>query len=117
MKVRFTFLHDVEIEVKTRRYVEKKVEASGKALTGLTRATVEIDQDKRGEYRVEVEIKQAKDIFRAEETAKTVEMAIDLVERELQEQIRASKEKELTLTRRGARSLKKRVSLDPNARL
>lgn len=116
MLVHFTFLRGVEVEERVRLYVEKKMDAAGKALGEPKEANVEIDQNKRGEYSVDVSLHSKGETFRASETASSVEEAIDTIERELQEQIRDYKKKTIDLERRRGRSGKKKTAIDESAR-
>ncbi len=118
MMVHFTFLRGVEVDAETRGYVEKKVQAAGKALTeGLVEANVEIGQDKRERFSVEVMIRSGKDVFRAkEDRAESTEEAIDKVEEKLQVQIRENRKRVADLEERGGRSVKKRLTVDEGAR-
>lgn len=116
MLVHFTFLRGVEVEERVRLYVEKKMDAAGKALGEPKEANVEIDQNKRGEYSVDVSLHSKGETFRASEMASSVEEAIDTIERELQEQIRDYKKKTIDLERRRGRSGKKKTAIDESAR-
>ena len=82
----------------------------------MARAEVEIHQNKKGLYEIQVSILTNESSFRAEETAKNIEEAIDIIEKELQEQIRDNKEKIATERRRGNRSIKKKMVIAEDAR-
>ncbi len=115
MNIKFLF-NGLEVDSDKRAYVEKKVLAVKKMLTTPERAEVDISQDKHGFYRVEVMLYEPHKSFRAEEVAQTIEAAIDLVEEKLKEQIRDDNEKQRVLSRRGARSIKKKTVIDDAAR-
>lgn len=116
MVIHFSFLHGIVVDEKTRAYMEKKIDTAGKMLEGLIRAEAEISQDKRELYKVEVSIFVDGSVFRAEEMSKTIEEAIDKIEKELQEQIRDNKERAVTEKRRGGRSIKKKLVVAEDAR-
>jgi ribosomal subunit interface protein len=79
-------------------------------------AEIEIDLDKKGKFRVEVMLHTPYQDYRGEDTTESVEGSIDNVYEELETQIRRDKEKIITLTRRGGRSIKKKMVIDENAR-
>lgn len=117
MTIHFTFLRGVEVEQDVRRYVQKKVESSGKALDGFVEANVTIGQDKQDRFSVEVSMRAGRDTYRAEEDrSESVESAIDKIEEKIQEQIRDNKGKRDDLKMRGARSIKKASVVDEGAR-
>ena len=115
MSIHFTFLHGVEVERKVRLYVEKKLKAAGKALDSV-KTVVEIEQDRRERYCVSVSLRSEGEVFRAKDTAESIEKAVDTIEDELQEQIRDWKKRRQDLERRRGRSGKKNTTVDKDAR-
>ncbi len=110
-------MNDVDVTVEAKAYIEKKIAAVAKLLARSERAEVEVGQDKRGLYRVEVMVHEPGQQYRAvEEEAESIMAGIDAVEVKLQEQIRDAHDKRRALERRGARSFKKKATIDDAAR-
>ena len=109
-------LKKVKIDSRTRDYIEKRLQAVRKMLDNILRVEVEIDLDKKGKFRAEVMIKTPRKLYRAEEITESIEGSIDLVVEQLKVQIRRSKDKAITLKKRGGRSIKKRIVVDEDAR-
>jgi ribosomal subunit interface protein len=101
---------------KQRDYIEKRLLSIKKVVDNIIKTEVEVDMDKKGLFRVEVMIHTPRDMFRAEETTDSVEGSIDLVVEELKTQITRKKDKIWTKIMRGARSVKKMISIDKDAR-
>ncbi len=117
MDIQFVF-NGLKITGKDREYVSEKVSAVRKLLGGgLERAVVDIHETPQNEVCVEVTLETPAKNFRAVETGANVRAAVDLVEDQLKEQIRDFKDRRQTLERRGARSIKKKLTLDESARL
>lgn len=110
------FFKGVEIDDKTRGYIEKRLTTLDKFLDNITKSEVEIDLDKKGKFRVEVMVHTPRNMFRADNTTDSIEASVDMVTDELQTQITHFKDKLRTLKKRGAISLKKKVVLDEEAR-
>lgn len=110
------FFKGIAVDVKTRQYIEKKLEALDKFIDNIVKSEVEVDLDKKGKFRVEVMIHTARNMFRADNTTDSIEASIDLVADELQTQMTHLKDKLRTLKKRGAMSIKKKVVLDEGAR-
>lgn len=112
---RFLF-KGVKIDDRTRDYIEKKISSIVKLLDKFLMVEVEIDLDKKGKFRVEVMVRTPYELFRSESTTISVEGSIDVVEDELKRQIKKFKDKRKTLIKRGGASIKKRTTIDENAR-
>ncbi|HAV11530.1 MAG TPA: ribosome-associated translation inhibitor RaiA [Candidatus Moranbacteria bacterium] len=106
----------VGIDDETKDYILKRLETLDKFVGKVIQTEVEVEMDKKGKFRVEVMIKTPRDLFRGEETTESIEGSIDLTVDQLQAQAVDAKEKFRTLRERGARSLKKKVVIDENAR-
>lgn len=115
------FYKGVKINGRTKEYIEKRLASVEKLLQNgkedfEVKREIEIDMDKKGKFRVEVMIDTPYKSYRVTETTESIEGSIDLVRDELECQIRKDKEKLITLRRRGARSLKKKLVIDEDAR-
>lgn len=106
----------VEVDERTKGYVEKRLMVLDKFAENILQVEVEIDMDKKGKFRVEVMVKTPRDLFRAENTTESIEASVDMAVDELQDQMIHVKEKLNTLRERGARSIKKKMVVDGNAR-
>lgn len=106
----------VEVDDETKDYILKRLETLDKVVGKVIQTEVEINLDKKGKFRVEVMIKTPRDLFRAEDTTESIEGSIDLIANELHAQIVKSQEKIWTKIKRGARSIKKKFTIDENAR-
>ena len=120
MNIRFLF-KEVKIDDRTKEYVSEKIEKLGKFFRSYHEdaeisAEVEIDLDKKGKFRVEVMLFTPYQKYRGEDTTESIEGSIDNVYEELETQIRRDREKIMTLTRRGGRSIKKKMVIDEGAR-
>ncbi len=114
--MRFLF-RGITIDSRTEEYIKKRLRALKKILNREeSHFEVEIEMDKKGKFRVEVMVELPGHLYRAEETTESIEGSVDIVESELQGQIRKEKEKALTLRMRGGRSIKKKLVVDGGAR-
>ncbi len=110
------FFKGVKIDDRTRKYVEKRIYAIEKLLKKINKIEIEIDIDKKGKFRAEAMIKTPYQMYRAEETSESIEGSVDMVETELRNQITKDLDRVRTEKKRGARSIKKKMTIDENAR-
>jgi putative sigma-54 modulation protein len=115
MNTRFLF-KGLEIDDRTKEYVLKRMERIAKLVDPVTEFEVEIEQDKKGKFRVEIMAKTPHNLYRAEETTESVEGSTDYVIDELEVQIDKKKNRNRDLKLRGNRSIKKKLVLDASAR-
>lgn len=106
----------IQIDERTREYIEKRLSTLDKFIDNILNAEVEIDLDKKGKFRVEVMLHTPRNMFRADNTTDSVEASIDLDIDELQDQITHMKDRLHTLKKRGGLSLKKKMVVDEEAR-
>lgn len=107
----------VYADSKMREYIEKKIASVFRIMSGVPRAEVEIGSDKKGVFTVEIMVKNANEKHIAKNSSESVQGAVDIIEEELKAQIRKEKERKSTLKMRGARSIKKKLVVDRNARM
>jgi len=110
------FFKGVKIDERTGDYIQKRLAALEKLLDKILRVEVEIDLDKKGKFRAEVMVKTPFQLYRAEEITESIEGSIDIVLEQLKVQIRKDKDRVVALRRRGGRSIKKKITIDQNAR-
>lgn len=116
MKTRFLF-QGVELGGKTMQYVSKRLARIEKLIPDSSKLEVEVDRNKQGKFRVEIMANVPKQkLFRAEETSESVEGSTDAVVDDIERQITEAKDRDGSLSRRGARSFKKKLTLDGSAR-
>lgn len=113
--MRFLF-KGVRIDDRTEEYIRKRLGTIERILKNILHVEVEIDLDKKGKFRAEVMIKTPYGLYRAENITESIEGSIDLAEEDLRNQITKNKDRRKTLIKRGARSIKKKIVLDENAR-
>ncbi|HBI17003.1 MAG: Ribosomal subunit interface protein [Candidatus Moranbacteria bacterium GW2011_GWF2_34_56] len=115
MNIKYLY-KNISINDTQRDYIEKRLSSLKKIVENILETNVEIEKDKKGKYRIEVMIKTPRDLFRAEDITESVEGSIDIVVEELRTQISRKKDKIWTKIIRGARSVKKRICIDRDAR-
>lgn len=115
MTTRF-LLKTSDADEKTRGYILKKIAKLEKLADEASKVEIEVDKDKHGQYRVEVMIRAPRHLYRAEETSESITGSIDLVAAKIFSELTRDKEKHLTMKLRGARSIRKKVTLDEAAR-
>lgn len=113
--VQFLF-KGVQIDERTREYVEKRLSTLDKFIENILKVEIEIDLDKKGKFRVEVMIHTPRNMSRADNTTSSIEASTDMVVDELQNQMTHTKDRLRTLKKRGARSIKKKMVIDGEAR-
>jgi ribosomal subunit interface protein len=113
--VRFLY-KGIEIDDRTKGYIEKRLQSIDKLLEKILQTEVEIDLDKKGKFRVEIMIRTPRNLFRAENITDSIEASTDLAMDQLQHQIVHMKDKLRTLKKRGAMSIKKKAVIDQEAR-
>ncbi len=100
----------------TRDYIEEKLNSIEK-LTDIRDIRVEVSQRKDGEFYLNVSVRSKNGSeYRAEQKSQTVNACIDIIEEELKTQIRRDTKKARDLQRRGGRSIKKKMTIDEDAR-
>ena len=100
-----------------REYVEDKIGSIGK-LTDVRDIYIEVSQRKDGDFYMNVTVRAKNgNEYRAEEKSQSVQACADIIEDEIKGQIRRDTEKIRVLKRRGGRSIKKKMTIDENARL
>jgi ribosome-associated translation inhibitor RaiA len=77
---------------------------------------VEVEMDKKGKFMVEIMIQTPYKLFRASEITESIEGSVDIATDEIQRQIIKDYDRLRDLRERGARSIKKKMVLDKDAR-
>lgn len=115
MKTRFLF-KDVELDGGTREYILKRLGEVSDLFHKLSLFETEVSKDKKGFFRVEVNVREPHKLHRAEETSKSVNGSIDMVIDKLRVHIVKEHDRLRDLRERGARSIKKGRVVDESAR-
>jgi ribosomal subunit interface protein len=111
------FFKGIKIDGRTENYIEKRLASLDKLLKTILRTEVEIDIDKKkNTFRVEVMVKTPHKLYRAEDTTESIEGSIDSVVDDIKIQVNRDKDRMVSLRRRGGRSIKKKITIDQNAR-
>lgn len=116
MNTRFLF-QGVELSGKEMFYVTKRLGRIEKLLDPASKVEVEVDRNKQGKFRVEIMVSMPrKKLYRAEETSESIQGSTDSAVDDIERQITEEKDRRGSLVRRGARSIKKRITLDEKSR-
>ena len=101
----------------TRSYIEEKIASIGK-MTDIRDTNIEVSQRKDGDFYMNVTIRATDGAeYRSEEKSMSINACIDIIEDEIKSQVRRDNERQRDLRRRGERSIKKKLTIDENARL
>lgn len=115
-KIQFLF-KGVEVDQRSKDYIEKRLTGLDKKIMEKVMHTeIEVDLDKKGQFRVEVMIRTPRNLFRSENVTESIEASIDICVDELEDQIMHQKDKFRTIRKRGELSLKKKLVIDDGAR-
>lgn len=115
MKTRFLW-KDMEADEAAKTYILKRLGEVSDLFSRVSLYEIETGRDKRGFFRVEVNVKEPKELYRGEEISKSIEGSIDMVIEKLRSQVTRTKDRERDMAERGARSIKKKTVLDKSAR-
>ena len=110
------FCKNVKLDDRTEDYIIKRIQKMERFLKETLEYEVEVSMDKKGQFYVEVMIKTPYKLYRATETSESVEGSIDMVVEDLQTQTVRDIDKIRDLKERGARSIKKKIVIDEDAR-
>ncbi len=115
MKTRF-LLQGIAISPSEKKYILKRLAEIEDLFHKTSLFEIELARDKKGFFRVEVNVRDLHALHRAEETSKSIEGSIDMVIGKLRTHIVKEKGKRRDLHERGARSIKKMLVVDAGAR-
>lgn len=110
------FCKNITMDDRTKEYIIKRIQKMEKFLKKSLEYEVEIDMDKKGKFYVEIMIQTPYKLYRTTEISESIEGSIDMAVEQMQRQIVRDIDKIRNLKERGARSLKKKIVLDDNAR-
>lgn len=107
-----------EMDQRTEEYVRKRIGKIAKFINSQNESVYEVDvsMDKKGKFRAEIMVNTPYKLYRIEEMSESIEGSVDMAVDELKNQISRDRDKTRELKERGARSLKKKMVLDENAR-
>jgi putative sigma-54 modulation protein len=115
MNIRYLF-NGEKISQKTKDYLAKRIEKLSRFLEKISGIEIEVEKDKRNFWRVEITVKSLGKNYLSEETSESIEGSLDMALEKIQQQIRKEKGKIRAERERGARSIKKKIVIDPKAR-
>lgn len=107
---------NITLDDRTKDYIIKRIQKMEKFLKKSLEYEVEIEMDKKGKFRAEIMIQTPYKLYRTEEISESVEGSIDMAIEIMQRQIVKDKDKLKELRERGARSIKKKITIDKDAR-
>ncbi len=110
------FCKKVTLSDETKDYIVKRIQKMEKFLKKTMEYEVEVAMDKKGQFYVEFMIKAPRKLYRASETSESIEGSVDMVVLQMQNQIVGDTERARDLRKRGARSIKKKMVVDGEAR-
>ena len=110
------FCKNITLDDRTKDYIVKRIQKMEKFLKKTLEYEVEVSMDKKGKIYAEIMIQTPYKLYRATETSESVEGSIDIIIEELQTQIVKDKDKLKEIRERGARSIKKKMVIDEDAR-
>ena len=110
------FFKNIELDDRTKDYMIKRIQKMEKFLKKALEYEVEVRMDKYGKFYVELMIKTPYKLYRASETTESIEGSTDVVVSEIQTQIASDIDRLRDLRERGARSIKKKMVVDGEAR-
>ena len=110
------FCKNVTLDDRTKDYVMKRIQKMEKFLRKSLEYEVEVSMDKKGKFAVEIMIQTPRKLFRATEISQSIEGSVDVAVEQIQRQIVHDNDRTRELRERGARSIKKSMVLDSEAR-
>lgn len=110
------FCKNVELDDRTKDYIIKRFQKMEKFLKKSLEYEIEINMDKKGKFSAELMIKTPYKLYRATEISESVEGSVDMAVEQMQRQIVKDADRLRDLRERGARSIKKKIVLDEQAR-
>jgi putative sigma-54 modulation protein len=110
------FCKNINLDDRAKDYIVKRIQKMEKFLKKTLEYEVEVAMDKKGKIYVEIMVQTPYKLYRATETSESVEGSVDISVEELQNQIIKDKDKLKEIRERGARSLKKKMVIDEDAR-
>ncbi len=100
----------------TREYIEERM-STLENVGDVDKVRVEIDQEKNGMFHVAIHVTGGRHVYHASAENADINACAEEVRGELRKQMTHDKKKNRDLIRRGARSLKKRLTINGDARL
>jgi putative sigma-54 modulation protein len=110
------FCKKVKLSDRTKDYIVKRIQKMEKFLKKTLEYEVEVSKDKYDKFYVELMIQTPRKLYRTSETSESVEGSIDMAVAEMQRQIVGDVDRARDLKKRGARSIKKKMVVDKEAR-
>lgn len=110
------FCNKVTLSDRTKDYIVKRIQKMEKFLKKTMEYEVEVAKDKYDKFYVELMIQTPRKLYRTSETSESVEGSIDMAVEQMQNQIVGDVDRARDLKKRGARSIKKKMVVDKEAR-
>ncbi len=117
MNIEYYYKKIDPLDNNARDYIEKKLKSIAK-ITRVRDVFIEISQRKDNHFYMNVTLRTTDgEEYRAEEKNKTINACIDIIKDDLKRQVQSDKERARDLARRKGRSLKKKMTIDDDARI
>ncbi len=100
----------------TKQYIEQRI-ATLEDVRRIDMARVELDQTKNGDFHMSIQANSGPHVYYASARSSDVNACAEEIRGELRTQMLSEKGKIRSLVRRGARSLKKKLTISDDARL
>lgn len=100
----------------TKEYIEQRIETL-RDVRRIDFVRVELDQTKKGDFHMSIQINCGSHVYYASAKNADVNACAEEIRGELRTQMLSDKGKIRDLVRRGARSLKKKITISEDARL
>ena len=111
------FCKNIKLDDRTKDYIMKRIQKMEKFLKKALEYEVEVSMDKKGGFYVELMIQTPRKLYRVAETSESVEGSIDMAVAEMQRQVVGDIDRLRDLKKRGARSIKKKMVVNEDARV
>lgn len=118
MDIKYNYKNVESLEEGVVKYIDEKISSVGKLIEVLQVKVDLSDRKENNKVFMKVSVFTTKgDEFQAKNHGVSFMECVDIIEEELKKQIRRFKERNRDLRERGGRSIKKKLTIDENARL
>ena len=100
----------------TKDYIEERI-ATLEELAKIDLVRIEIDKEKHGDFHMSIQVNSGSHVYYASAVDADVHACAEELREELRSQMHSDKKRLRDLMRRGARSIKKKLTISDDARL
>lgn len=116
MHINYYYKNIDPLQEASQTYIEERINVLNR-MRVVDQTRVEVETIKNGDFHMSVQINCGSDVFYADATTQSITACIDEVQEKLQVQMRRKKKRVRDLMKRGARSIKKKLTIHDDARL